>query len=70
MSHYSKKHYREVGSLLGKSKATKKDVDNWVKRFKKDNPLFKPKVFREYVKRNRPKSKKKKNPCKRIRRKK
>lgn len=53
MAKYSRKHYQDVGRLLGRSKASKKEVDSWCRTFKKDNKLFKPSLFRDWVKKHR-----------------
>lgn len=53
MTKYTRQHYQDIGKLLGKGHAPKKDVDSWCKRFKKDNPRFKPTMFRAWVKKYR-----------------
>lgn len=58
MSKYSRQHYKDVGKLLGRAKASKKEVNSWSNKFKKDNPRFKPKMFKSYVESHRPKRRK------------
>jgi len=53
MSKYPRMHYKDIGRLLGKSHAPKSEIDAWVKKFKEDNPRFKPKTFKDWVKKYR-----------------
>jgi hypothetical protein len=53
MSKYTRQSYRDIARLLGRSKASAKEVSGWCKKFKADNPRFKVKTFRDWVKKHR-----------------
>ncbi len=46
---FTRKHYLEVGGILRDRKAKKSEIDRYVQMFKKDNPRFDAKRFRDYV---------------------
>ena len=53
MSNYSRQNYREIATLLRKSKASAKEISRWCKKFKADNPRFKSKTFRSWIKKGK-----------------
>lgn len=49
MATYTRKHYIEIGNTLRNAGASKKEIDGWIERFKKDNPRFDESTFRSHV---------------------
>lgn len=50
MPKYTRRQYLDIGDTLRRTKATKKIIDEWVRKFKYDNPRFDEQRFRDYVK--------------------
>lgn len=46
---FTRKHYLKIGKILRNKKASKSEVDSYVRMFKDDNPRFDAKRFRDYV---------------------
>lgn len=46
---FTRKHYLEVGKILRGKKASKSEIEQYVRMFKKDNPRFDAQRFRDYV---------------------
>jgi hypothetical protein len=49
MSKYSRQHYRDIASLLRKGKASAYEINKWCKKFKRDNPRFSAKLFKDWI---------------------
>jgi len=49
MPTYARKQYLDIGDTLRRTKASRAIIDEWVRKFKRDNPRFDEQRFREYV---------------------
>jgi hypothetical protein len=49
MPKFTRQHYLKIGGMLRRAKAPKSEIDAYCRMFKRDNPLFDEKRFRDYV---------------------
>ena len=53
MSKYSRQHYRDIATLLRKSKASAYKINKWCKKFKRDNARFSAQIFKDWIKKRK-----------------
>jgi len=53
MPRYSRQHYVDIAETLARTRATRAEIDRWVRKFKADNSRFDEQRFRDYIKKKK-----------------